>query len=414
MSIDQRTRRYDEIGDLTFEQIVDSVIPAAIEANGELAARGATVVDAPPLAFEVDGAGFTLNPTSGTVRLSRDAGGAPVVAELDEAALSRLVQDRQTAMGLAMTSDVHLAQGRLDDWIAWEPVLRALFDGRPVHAPGAIDLRDADGGPLDVHRTFSLDDDRDTIRHFFEEAGFLHVTHVFDADEMAAVAEDLDRALDAARPDDGASWWATDADGTNRPVRVLWFNEQSDTLASILADERLAWLASLTGDGHRPPTSAEGLVKPLGIVRGLSDLPWHKDCGQGHHSYVCSGMTVGISVTGADRDSGALGVIPGSHRANTLSATRDRHLDLVPSKVETGVGDITVHCSDTLHRAHPPTMRPRKVVYTSLPLPPLPGDQPPGGMPNSTTRQARAELTSVEDRIEAADSGQTRLGRHPT
>ena len=56
----------------------------------------------------------------------------------------------------------------------------------------------------------------------------------------------------------------------------------------------------------------EGLVKPLGIVRGLSDLPWHKDCGQGQHSYKCSGLTCGISVTGADRVSGALGVIPGS------------------------------------------------------------------------------------------------------
>jgi hypothetical protein len=387
------------------------VIPSAIEANGELAARGAAVLDAPPLGIEVGDAGLTLNPESGRLRLTRDIGAAPVLAELDEAALSRLVQDRQTAMGLAMTSDVRLTRGRLDDWIGWEPVLRALFDGRPVHAPGAIELLDTDGRPLDLHQTFRPDDDRDTIRHFFEEAGFLHLTGLFEAAEMAAVADDLDSALDAALPDDGASWWATDSDGNDRAVRVLWFNEQSETLASILADGRLAWLASLTGDDHRPPTSAEGLVKPLGIVRGLSDLPWHKDCGQGHHSYVCNSMTVGISVTGADRASGALGVIPGSHRANTFSATRDRRLDLEPYKLETRTGDVTVHCSDTLHRAHPPTVQPRKVVYTSLPLAPLPGDQPPGGMPNSTTRQSRAELTSVEDRIEAADSGQTRLGR---
>ena len=146
-------------------------------------------------------------------------------------------------------------------------------------------------------------------------------------------------------------------------------------------------------------------MKPLGIVKGLSDLPWHKDCGQGRHSYMCNAMTCGISVTGADRVSGALGVIPGSHRANTISTSRDRELDLAPRMLETKTGDVTVHCSDTMHRAHPPVERPRKVVYSGFGLPPLPGDEVKANPRYS--REARAELTNVQDRIQAADNAES-------
>jgi hypothetical protein len=216
-----------------------------------------------------------------------------------------------------------------------------------------------------------------------------------------------------AAPDDGESWWATDEDGVDQAVRVLFFDEKSEALRSLLHDDTYQWIGELTGDGHHHPGGAEGLVKPLGIVRGLSDLPWHKDCGQGRHSYVCSGLTCGISVTGADRRSGALGVIPGSHRANTWGAGRDPGLDLQPLMLETQTGDVTVHCSDTLHRAHPPVDRPRQVVYSSFRLPPLPGDEIPPAPPGS--RLARAALSDAQSRIESADNeadpGHYRPGR---
>ena len=47
-----------------------------------------------------------------------------------------------------------------------------------------------------------------------------------------------------------------------------------------------------------------GLFKPLGVTQGISDVPWHKDCSLGGHSYRCCSLTVGISVTGADATSG--------------------------------------------------------------------------------------------------------------
>jgi hypothetical protein len=306
-------------------------------------------------------------------------------------------------MGLAMTSKVSITAGSLDDWIAWEPSLRALLDGRPVHETGAVEILDADGSPLDLGRSFALEDDRTEIAHFLEQAGFLHVRGVFDEAEMDTVRRDIDESLAAAAPDDGESWWGTDADGVDQAVRVLFFDEKSDTLAALLRDDRLQWLRGLTGDRYNETMGAEGLVKPLNIVKGLSDLPWHKDCGQGLHSYRCSGLTIGISVTGADRASGALGVVPGSHRANTIATMRDKRLDLQPILLETQTGDITVHCSDTLHRAHPPVDRPRHVVYTDLRLAPADGDQAPVP-PRDAARAARARLSNVTERIEAADN----------
>jgi hypothetical protein len=219
---------------------------------------------------------------------------------------------------------------------------------------------------------------------------------------MAEISEDLDRALAEAKPDDAASWWAGDSEGKQHPVRVLWFHTKSDALRELLADKRLQWLADLTGDSHDgSKLAAEGLIKPLDIQTGLSDLPWHKDCGQGMHSYSCNGMTVGISVTGAGLESGALGVVPGSHRANIQTALLDSSLDLVPIKLETRTGDITVHCSDMLHCAHRPIERPRKVVYTGFRLAPLSGDVVPKPSVAEETA-ARARLTNVEDRIFAS------------
>lgn len=406
MSIDARTRMYRDLRELESDEVFDTILPEAIASHGELAGRGATYKCLPPLGLDVGSRRITLGARGDRITISEGLDSAGIVAVLDGDALSDLIQDTASAMGLAMTSRMNIAAGSLNDWIMWEPVLRALLDGRPVHETGAISLLDVDGAPLDVTRTFTLDDDRDEAAGFLEQAGFLHITGVFDDGEMATVGSDIDTWLARAEPDDGASWWAEDAHGVNHAVRVLWFHEKSAALNDLIHDDRLGWLANLTGDDlNGDDMSAEGLVKPLDIVNGLSDLPWHKDCGQGHHSYTCSGLTVGISVTGADRRSGALGVIPGSHRANTTAAMRDPALDLEPLMLETATGDITVHCSDTLHRAHPPRDRPRKVVYTGFRQRPLPGDEVPS-TDRDSARAARARLTDVRDRIEAADNSQ--------
>ena len=323
MSIDTRTRLSKDIRKIERDEVFDLVLPGAIAVNGDLAGRGVSYKELPAVGLDVDGRGVTLQESRGSLVIREGIDDAGVIAEMSADALSDLVQDAQSTMGLMMTARVKLRASNVNDWIGWEPALRALLDGRKVHETGDVTFTDLDGGELDLDRSFTIDDDRDEIAHFLEQAGFLHIRGVFDESEMASLGTDIDEWIAKAEPDDGESWWAENDRGESEAVRVLFFYEKSAALRALANDDRYQWIGDLTGDGHQHKGGGEGLVKPLGIVRGLSDLPWHKDCGQGKHSYSCSGLTCGISVTGADRVSGALGVIPGSHRANTMATGRD-------------------------------------------------------------------------------------------
>jgi ectoine hydroxylase-related dioxygenase (phytanoyl-CoA dioxygenase family) len=118
-------------------------------------------------------------------------------------------------------------------------------------------------------------------------------------------------------------------------------------------------------------------------VSGISDLPWHKDCSLGGHSYRCCSLTVGISVTGADAHSGQLRVVAGSHRALVQPAFVRRRLDLPQVDLPTQTGDVTVHTSCTLHMSQAPVTTERRVMYTGFTLPSL-GAMPAGAIEKLT------------------------------
>ena len=154
---------------------------------------------------------------------------------------------------------------------------------------------------------------------------------------MDAVDADLRSAVEAARPDDGTSWWAKTRNGEAYPCRILDFAEQSPALRALIGDDRYTSIGDLLGDGHRPgdpfgehfaDVTAEGLLKRVDSVEGLVCLPWHKDCERGGHSMFCSGLTIGICLTPIDEAHGGLDVMAGSHRANIARAQIDRTLDL--------------------------------------------------------------------------------------
>ena len=149
------------------------------------------------------------------------------------------------------------------------------------------------------------------------------------------------------------------------------------------------------------------MLKKVGVVEGISDVSWHKDCAMGGHSRHCCGLTVGISVTGAGRANGELGAVAGSHRAN-VAPLGVVGLDLPRVPLPTHTGDVTVHCSCTLHMSRPPVSAERRVVYTGFGLAPRPGDQRIELSPDEIRRQ-RAELNDHTRRQQA--SGNTASAR---
>ena len=286
-----------------------------------------------------------------------------------------------------------MPSGGLPDFLDWWVVLRGALDGRRLHTPGAVTFADRDGGPLDLQRAFGLDDSAEEMSHFLHEAGYLHLAGFFSEKEMAQIESDMDHAMPCYREDDQRSWWATTVDGTRRVVRMQGFDERSAAAADLLRDERLQRIGALSGDGHvhtgLEGNRVEALVKPIGVVEGISDVPWHKDCSLGRHSYECCSLTVGISVTGADRRSGQLRVVAGSHRALIWPALlqRGRH-DLPEIDLPTRTGDVTLHLSCTLHMSQPPENRERRVMYTSFRLP---------GMGGVAIAEARGQIRAIRE-----------------
>ena len=192
MPIDQRARLLKDIRNLSLEEVLDTVLPKARAAHGDLAARGVAFLGVPALGLDVDGVQLTIGGSAGQLDFEPGLEHAGVVTRLSAEALSDLVQDYQSTMGLVMTARVEIILGTVDQWVSWEPILRALLDGRKVYETGDVDFRDLEGGPLDLDRIFSPDDDREELAHFLEEAGFLHLRGVFEDEEMHQVGRNID------------------------------------------------------------------------------------------------------------------------------------------------------------------------------------------------------------------------------
>jgi len=245
-TIDRRTRFAGAVEVMNAEQLFGD-LAERLQDTGGLAARGVQVLGLPPLTFEVDGTAAHLAVADGVLELREGhAADGPVIG-LDATAFSELFQDLASTFGLMMPGRVEVLRPRADQFLAWEPVLRAAIDGRPVYEPGSIDFRDRDGSELDLLRAFRIDDPREDIGHFLAEAGYLHFEDVFTEAEMSAVSAELDAAMAAATQDDGASWWARTEDGWY-PSRILGFNLKSPTLQELLESDRFRRIGTFTDD----------------------------------------------------------------------------------------------------------------------------------------------------------------------
>jgi len=397
MSVDVRTRVDGEQAPLDPDRFFGVDLPAALDAAAPLLAEAVSTLRLPDLVVVVGGVPWTLSAAEAGIEVRPGApdGDDGLRLRVDAGQLSDLVDDQVTPMGWFSSGALDL-DGRLERLLDWWLVLRGALDGVAPRVAQDMAFEDSEGRPLDLTRRFGWDDADEEMDRFLGQAGYLHVGSVFTEEEMAAVWRDMDRVAPSYVQGDGRSWWARTSDGADRLVRMQGFDAMSPHAAALVADGRLARLGALTGDGHQwgqmDSNALEALVKPIGVVEGISDVPWHKDCSLGRHSYECCGLTVGISVTGADRTSGQLRVVAGSHRALVWPAflRRDNALPVVDLPTQTG--DVTVHLSCTLHMAQPPVDRERRVMYTGFRLPPLRPDADTGA-----DSEARRRLRAVRE-----------------
>lgn len=391
-SLDRRTRNDSDLVDLGPTELFATVLPELAEANGHLVVAGIAALDAPPIAFVVDGDPWTVQEADGSLLAERGAVDGAMVLTFDRAQFSDWAQGQRSLNAMWVGGELRREGGRQRDVSSWDSLWVALLDGWPVVDPDLVFL-DRDGQPLELDRSFRPDDDVADVAHFLREAGYAHLEGWLDPGLMAVIAADMDDAVTSYQPGDERSWWATVADGAERCVRMQHFVDRSEATADLLRSDLWQQLRrAIAGDDDVVQAPVEGncieaLVKPLAVVAGISDVPWHRDCNFGRHAYQCCGIIVGISVTGADDKSGQLRVVAGSNRLAMPAdlASIEPYLPIVPLATQTG--DITVHLSCTLHEAVPPVERERKVMYTGFGLAPRPGQDAEGGRALSALRE---------------------------
>ncbi len=365
MSVDVRSRVDSQQAPVEAGRFFRETLPGLLERSQAQVAPGASGLSLKDLCIETDGEPWTLAWHEDRVSIEEGSHGSKARVLLSSEQLSDIVNDQSTPIALMSNKLLEMPEGGLPDFLNWWLVLRAAIDGRRIHAPGDVKFN------TDVRRSFTLEDSDEEMRAFLEEVGYLHIQGLFSEEEMAAVEADYPRAAPHYEKGDPNAWFATTKDGVEHMVRMEGFDRHSKVTTDLLDDDRFQRIGRIPGVGHvqskKPGMRASALTKPIGVVKGISDIPWHTDCALGRHSYECSTLTVGISVTGADAQSGQLHIVPGSHRALVWPAPCVQPgLDLETIDLPTRTGDVTVHLSCTLHRAQPPVTRPRKVLYTGF------------------------------------------------
>lgn len=300
-----------------------------------------------------DGAAYTYVPSPDTVEIWPGDAAADTLVILSRESFSDFANELRTCFGLLYAGMLEVSRGDFG-WVErWEPALRALYHDRPIIDPATMGVGD------DLGRSFTLDDTDDDLGAFLADKGYLHVRGVLRADEVAALDADVERARAAARPDDGASWWATRSDGTDVCCRVIYLGRSSALVAGLGDDPRFRRLADLGGGGLEPEVDClDGhsvVIKHPEITAGLSDLPWHRDCGLGGHPVLCPTVAIGIQLDPASAATGQLHFLAGSHRGSShpLKPGDEAHQPVVA--IDTEPGDVTVHFGHVLHAAPPPS-----------------------------------------------------------
>jgi hypothetical protein len=153
--------------------------------------------------------------------------------------------------------------------------------------------------------------------------------------------------------------------------RLIYLAQRSADLAKVPDDARLRRLAALSGEQLRPTVDrldgVSVVIKNPDVVEGLSDLPWHQDCGLGGHPVLCPSLNIGIQLDVASAENGQLRFLAGSHR-HTIPVNCFDQSDLPIVAIDTAPGDVTVHFGHVSHEAPPPLDRAagRRALYVGF------------------------------------------------
>jgi hypothetical protein len=220
---------------------------------------------------------------------------------------------------------------------------------------------------------FSIEDDFNEMKMALNKLGFLLIRDVFTQIEIEEMRKEVEGRRKAATPEDRRSWWATDSGGEEQCCRVTYLNYGSKLFAELPHDPRLSYLAGLSSAPLEPaPDHGDGVavvIKVPEVTEGLSDLPWHRDCGMGGHPLLCPGLNMGIQLDYVSAESGQLKFLPGSNNYAGGAEYADSSPATIP--IDAKPGDLTLHYGHTLHIAPPPSGAEnyRRTVYVSFHIP---------------------------------------------
>jgi hypothetical protein len=296
---------------------------------------------------------FQLIPGEGVAIDDASETDADVVVAMSADAWSDLTAQMRTIISLFLANELTLERGEFLQLMDWGPLLTRIYNEVPLYDPTRVDL-----SGIDLARTFTLDDSDDEMRAYLEATGYLHVKGVFSAAEIAALNDEVDRLAAMATRGDDESWWVTDEDGKDALCRLVYAGLRSDLINDTEYDARVTRLGTLLRDDLKPSHDRmEGvavLLKVPGKTQGLSNIPWHQDCGMGGHAIFCPSVGVGIQLTGSNAETGNITFVPGSH-GQSLNAAWRQNPDIPVVAIDTEPGDVTVHIKDVMHASPEPT-----------------------------------------------------------
>jgi hypothetical protein len=355
----------------------------------------AAVATVGPLGFRVAERAFTYRLGQDGVEIDDGLGDAAAVVALSAPAWEHFASQTRTFINLFLAGELTFERGHFEQLAHWDPVLKLVHAGIPIYDPARADL-----SRVDLRRVFTLDSGDTELRAFLDVTGFLHVAGVFTREEMAALDAEIDRLAASARPRDDRSWWVTDEAGGEVLCRLVYAGQRSPLVARLEEDARVRRLGTLIDAALRPaPDRMEGsaiILKVPGSTSGLSNIPWHQDCGMGGHAVFCPAAAVGIQITGSSARTGNLLLVPGS-QGQTLPWGWETHPESVPVvAIDTQPGDVTVHVQDLTHASPEPAGEGgRRTMYVTHYPPALWDHVGPGEAFNDLVRNRGRETAAL-------------------